>query len=69
LVVVVAVNGERSQVTLVTSYPEFASHHDLVLRATIKRLLLRYGYPPDKEEAATQLILGQAEVIAGQPDA
>ena len=36
------------------------------LRATIKRLLLKYGYPPDKEEAATQLVLEQAEVIAGE---
>ncbi len=35
------------------------------LRATIKRLLLRYGYPPDMEPAATALILEQAEVIAG----
>ena len=34
------------------------------LRATIKRLLLRYGYPPDQEPAATQLVLEQAEVIA-----
>jgi len=38
------------------------------LRATIKRLLLRYGYPPDKEETATQLVLEQAEVIAGSDD-
>ena len=35
------------------------------LRATIKRLLLKYGYPPDEEPAATQLVLEQAEVIAG----
>jgi type I restriction enzyme R subunit len=35
------------------------------LRAAIKRLLLRYGYPPDHEEAATALVLDQAEVIAG----
>jgi type I restriction enzyme R subunit len=35
------------------------------LRATIKRLLLRYGYPPDREPAATQLVLEQAEAIAG----
>lgn len=34
------------------------------LRATIKRLLLKYGYPPDQEPAATQLVLEQAEVIA-----
>ncbi len=36
------------------------------LRATIKRLLLKYGYPPDQEAAATQLVLDQAEVIAGE---
>jgi len=34
------------------------------LRATIKRLLLSYGYPPDEEPAATVLVLQQAEVIA-----
>ena len=36
------------------------------LRATIKRLLLKYGYPPDQEPAATQLVLEQAEVIAAE---
>ncbi|MHB0927383.1 MAG: type I restriction endonuclease subunit R [Candidatus Nanopelagicales bacterium] len=36
------------------------------LRATIRRLLLRYGYPPDMEPAATQLVLDQAEVLAGE---
>jgi type I restriction enzyme M protein len=36
------------------------------LRATIKRLLLRYGYPPDREPGATQLVLEQAEVLAGE---
>jgi type I restriction enzyme R subunit len=36
------------------------------LRATIKRLLLKYGYPPDEEPAATQLVLEQAEVIAAE---
>lgn len=36
------------------------------LRATIKRLLLKYGYPPDEEPAATKLVLEQAEVIAGE---
>jgi type I restriction enzyme R subunit len=28
--------------------------------------LLRYGYPPDQEETATQLVIEQAEVIAGE---
>ena len=36
------------------------------LRATIKRLLLRYGYPPDQEPTVTALILQQAEVIAAE---
>lgn len=33
------------------------------LRQTIKRLLLRYGYPPHQEASATDLILRQAEVM------
>jgi type I restriction enzyme R subunit len=36
------------------------------LRSAIRRLLLKYGYPPDMEETATQLVLEQAEVIAGE---
>ncbi|WP_154604917.1 type I restriction endonuclease subunit R [Arthrobacter sp. AQ5-05] len=35
------------------------------LRATIKRLLRRYGYPSDHQEAATAVVLAQAELIAG----
>jgi type I restriction enzyme R subunit len=34
------------------------------LRTRIKRLLLKHGYPPDQEPAATELIIKQAEVIA-----
>ena len=33
------------------------------MRAMVKRLLRKYGYPPDKQEAATVLVLEQAEVI------
>lgn len=33
------------------------------LRTTIKRLLLKHGYPPDKAPQATELILKQAETI------
>ena len=33
------------------------------LRTTIKRLLLKHGYPPDKTSQATELILKQAESI------
>ena len=34
------------------------------LRAKIKRLLTRYDYPPDKEAAAIELVLQQAEMFA-----
>jgi type I restriction enzyme R subunit len=34
------------------------------LRTSIKRLLLKHGYPPDQEPSATDLILRQAELIA-----
>ena len=34
------------------------------LRAAIKLLLLRHGYPPDQQAAATQLVLQQAELLS-----
>ena len=34
------------------------------LRTSIKRLLLKYGYPPDAEARATELVLEQAEIMA-----
>lgn len=34
------------------------------LRTSIKRLLLKHGYPPDQEPSATDLILRQAELMA-----
>lgn len=33
------------------------------LRAIIKRLLRKYGYPPDKQEKATQTVIQQAETL------
>ncbi len=33
------------------------------MRVMVKRLLKKYGYPPDKTEHATQLVLAQAEVV------
>jgi type I restriction enzyme R subunit len=43
------------------------------LRVIIKRILRKHGYPPDKQEKATQTVLEQAEVLSrawtsGQPD-
>jgi len=33
------------------------------IRAKVKRILRRHGYPPDRQERATQLVLEQAETI------
>jgi type I restriction enzyme, R subunit len=34
------------------------------LRVIVKRILRKYGYPPDKQEKATQTVLEQAEVLS-----
>jgi type I restriction enzyme R subunit len=34
------------------------------LRVAVKKILRKYGYPPDKQESATETVLKQAEVIA-----
>jgi type I restriction enzyme, R subunit len=34
------------------------------MRRTVRRLLTKYGYPPDAQEAATQLVIQQAELMA-----
>ncbi|MEW6003216.1 MAG: DUF3387 domain-containing protein, partial [Nitrospirota bacterium] len=33
------------------------------LRTLVKRILRKYGYPPDKQEKATQTVLSQAELL------
>jgi type I restriction enzyme, R subunit len=33
------------------------------LRAMVKRILRKHGYPPDKQEKATQTVLEQAELL------
>jgi hypothetical protein len=33
------------------------------IRVIVKRILRKYGYPPDKQEKATQTVLKQAEVF------
>jgi type I restriction enzyme R subunit len=35
------------------------------LRVVVKRILRKYGYPPDKQEKATQTVLEQAEILCG----
>jgi len=34
------------------------------LRRLVKRVLRKYGYPPDKHEKATQTVLEQAELLS-----
>jgi type I restriction enzyme R subunit len=34
------------------------------MRRTVRRLLAKYGYPPDAQESATQLVIKQAELMA-----
>jgi type I restriction enzyme R subunit len=36
------------------------------MRVVVKRLLRKHGYPPDKQEKATQLVLEQAEAVGGE---
>lgn len=34
------------------------------MRVLVKRILLKYGYPPDKQEKATVTVLQQAELLS-----
>jgi type I restriction enzyme R subunit len=36
------------------------------LRTIVKRILRKYGYPPDKQEKATQMVLSQAELLCSE---
>jgi type I restriction enzyme R subunit len=36
------------------------------LRTLVKRILRKYGYPPDKQEKATQTVLAQAELLCSE---
>ena len=35
-------------------------------RVIVKRILRKYGYPPDKQEKATQTVLEQVELLGGE---
>ena len=36
------------------------------IRVLVKRILRKYGYPPDMQQRATELVLEQAEVLCGE---
>jgi type I restriction enzyme R subunit len=53
----------RANVTIDWTLRENVRAH---LRVLVKRTLRRYGYPPDKQEAATRTVLEQAELMSEQ---
>ena len=55
------VNTVRNNVTIDWTLRESARAN---LRRLVRRLLRRHGYPPDKQEKATQTVLEQAEVMS-----
>jgi type I restriction enzyme R subunit len=54
------VRAVRANVTIDWTVRENVRAH---LRVIVKRILRRYGYPPDKQARATELVLEQAEVL------
>jgi type I restriction enzyme R subunit len=55
------VSTVRANVTIDWTLRENVRAH---LRVLVKRILRKYGYPPDKQERATQTVLEQAEVLS-----
>ena len=53
----------RANVTIDWTVRENVRAH---LRVLVKRILRKHGYPPDKQEKATQTVLEQAEVLSAQ---
>ncbi|MCX6544603.1 MAG: type I restriction endonuclease subunit R [Acidobacteria bacterium] len=52
----------RSNVTIDWTIRETVRAH---LRVVVKRILRKYGYPPDQQEKATRTVLEQAELLCG----
>ena len=53
----------RANVTIDWTMRENVHAH---LRVLVKRMLRRYGYPPDLQERATQFVIEQAEVLSAE---
>ncbi|MBZ0159150.1 MAG: type I restriction endonuclease subunit R [bacterium] len=53
----------RANVTIDWTVRENVRAH---LRVLVKRILRKHGYPPDKQEKATQTVLEQAEVLSAE---
>ncbi|MEC9491694.1 type I restriction endonuclease subunit R [Flexistipes sp.] len=57
------VEAVKRNVTIDWDQRENARAH---IRVIVKRILRQYGYPPDKQEKATQTVLEQAKVICAE---
>lgn len=57
------VEAVRRNVTIDWTERENVRAH---LRVLVKRIPRKYGYPPDKQEKATQTVLEQAEVVSAE---
>jgi type I restriction enzyme R subunit len=57
------VKAVRANVTIDWTIRENVRAH---LRVIVKRILRKHGYPPDKQESATQTVLEQAAVLLGE---
>jgi type I restriction enzyme R subunit len=44
--------------------PEDPDEYRAQLRVMVKRILRKYGYPPDEQEKATQTVLEQAALLS-----
>lgn len=53
----------KSSVTVDWSHRESARAR---MRVLVKRILRKYGYPPDLQDAAVQTVLRQAEALSAQ---
>ena len=57
------VDTVRRNVTIDWTLRENGRAH---LRVLVRRILRKYGYPPDKQERATQTVLEQAALLSEQ---
>ena len=57
------VNTVRNNLTIDWTLREHVRAQPRVL---VKRILRKYGYPPDKQEKATRTVLEQAELLSGE---
>ncbi|MBE0540975.1 MAG: DUF3387 domain-containing protein [Verrucomicrobia bacterium] len=53
----------RKSVTIDWTLPESAQAQ---IRVLVRRIFLKYGYPPDKQKQATQTLLGQAKLLRAE---